>query len=126
MSEYLEKAGVPLDDLKEAVAEKQAERVTSSWKSATDEFLAGSGNWWPDGEINMKKMGKVLIEMGAEDSPSTENLRRAAEYLRDSNQLVESPEVAAQQRIGSAQSVEEIREALGRSKDGRSSSVFGR
>jgi len=77
----------------------------------------------------MKKMGKVLIEMGAEDSPSAENLRRAAEYLRDSGQLVESPEIAAhnreieaQQRIGEATSVEQIREALG----GRSSSMFGR
>ena len=46
---YLEKAGIPLEDLKAQVQEKQGERLTSSWQSATDEFLAGSGNWWPGG-----------------------------------------------------------------------------
>ena len=99
VSEYLEKAGIPVEELKAQVQEKQSERVTQSWQSATQEFLnSPAGNWWPGGEINMEKIGKVLIEMEAEDEPSAENLRRAAEYLRDSNQLVEPPEVAERNR----------------------------
>jgi len=92
VGEYLEKAGVPIEYLRESVQDKQAERVIHSWESATQEFLAGSGSWWPGGEANLQKMGTVLIEMGAESSPSVENLRRAAEYLRDRNQLVETQE----------------------------------
>jgi hypothetical protein len=51
--------------------------------------------WWPGGEANLAKIGTTLIEMGAEDSPCVENLRRAAEYLRDNGQLVETAETKA-------------------------------
>jgi hypothetical protein len=99
VSDYLEKAGVPLADLQATVADKRNEKITQNWQSATQEFLNSSaGNWWPGGDANMTAIGKVLLEMGAEDSPSAENLRRAAEYLRDNNLLVETPAVAARDR----------------------------
>jgi hypothetical protein len=129
VSDYLEKAGVPIEDLRDAVAEKQTARVTQDWQTATQEFLNSSaGNWWPGGEANMAAMGKVLLEMGAELEPSAENLRRAAEFLRDSNQLVESPEVAARDRIASANSVSEILDATGYNDrvSGRASGMFNR
>jgi hypothetical protein len=98
VADYLEKAGVPLAELQATVSEKQNERISQDWQSATQEFMAGSGSWWPGGEDNMHAIGKVLLEMGAESEPSAENLRRAAEYLRDTNQLVEPPEITQRNR----------------------------
>jgi hypothetical protein len=95
VSDYLANQGIRVEDLREQVAEKQSEMVTQSWQAATDEFLAGAGNWWPGGDSNLAKIGAVLVEMGCEESPCVENLRRAAEYLRDNGQLVETAETKA-------------------------------
>jgi hypothetical protein len=91
--------------LREVTATNQSQKVEQSWAQATSELLAGAGNWWPGGDINMEKIGNVLIEMEAENSPSAENLRRAAEYLRDNNQLVETAATKAHNQAAEAERV---------------------
>jgi hypothetical protein len=128
VAEYLEKQGVPLTDLKEAVAEKQGKKFEQSWADATSSFLNNSpeGRNWPGGEANMLAIGEVIQSQGwtdAEDKQAA--LEAAAKYLRENNLLVMPPEVAAHAReveaharIAGAKSVEEIRQA--------GSSLFGR
>jgi hypothetical protein len=127
MESYLASQGIDVNVLREVTSTQKAERYEKSWAEATEEFLA-STPWWVGGHENTERVGEVLIKMGAEESPSSENLKRAAEYLRDNNMLVENPAVAArqqeaetEQRIGNSMSVEQIRDALG-----RSSGMFGR
>jgi hypothetical protein len=105
VAEYMEKAGVPIEELRAQIQEKQEAHYEQSWAQATSEFLAGAGNWWPGGDINMEKIGTTLIEMGAEDSPCVENLRRAAEYLRDNGQLVETAETKAHNQAVEAERI---------------------
>lgn len=87
----LRERGVNIKDLQDFTNQKLA----TSWADATEEFKQTVGSWWIGGQENVQKMGDVLLEMGAADNPSVENLRRAAEYLRDNNLLVENPETTA-------------------------------
>jgi hypothetical protein len=123
VANYLEKQGVPLADLQEAVAEKQGARFENDWKTATDRYLASpAGRDWVGGEENMKLVGQIIQQEGwvdAEDKQAA--IEAAVQHLRENDLLVENPEVTARQKISEARSVEEIREALG-----RSSSLFGR
>jgi hypothetical protein len=116
ITEYLEKAGVPLAELQAAVQDKSSQRIEQSWAAATQEFLnTDEGSIWVGGEANKNKLGEVLIAMGAADAPNAENIRLAAKYLRENNMLVENPELAQHQRIEGAKSREELDIALGRS-----------
>jgi hypothetical protein len=118
IKQYLNDQGIDMAALQDASASK----LRQSWEAATEEFQqTEEGRRWPGGQSNFKTLGEVLISMGAADQPNSENIRLAAEYLRENDMLEESPEVAAGDKIKSANSVEEIREALG-----RSSSFFGR
>jgi len=111
ISEYLEKQGIPLEDLKASVADKSAQRFEQSWASATAQFLATHSDW-PGGQENMRKVGELLKQMDAVDEPSAENLAIAYQWLKDNGQLVANPEIEAANRVASARSVEEIREAV--------------
>ena len=54
IDEYLENAGVPLEELKNAVEDKHTEQFTQSWASATEEFLhSPAGADWPGGAKNL-------------------------------------------------------------------------
>jgi hypothetical protein len=118
MEQYLADQGIDMDALRDASQSK----LRQNWEEATAEFQqTEEGRRWPGGQENFKKLGEVLISMNAADQPNAENIRRAVEYLRENDMLVESPEVSAENKISEANSVEEIREALG-----RSSSFFGR
>ena len=58
---YLEKAGVPMEDLRSAVQEKSSQRFEQSWKEGTDAFLSSpEGRNWPGGEENMNLVGQVI------------------------------------------------------------------
>jgi hypothetical protein len=119
VAEYLEKSGVPLEDLKASVADKQYER---SWAEATQEFLAGPGNDWPGGSRNLEIAGLLIKENGLTGKPSVETLSKVWAFMKENNLAVKNPDPAAATAVASAKSVEEIREAFG----GRSSSMFGR
>ncbi|HXA76979.1 MAG TPA: hypothetical protein VNV41_07575 [Candidatus Acidoferrales bacterium] len=115
---HLAEQGVDMEALRDASANK----LRQSWEAATAEFQqTEEGRRWPGGQENFKKLGDLLIEMGAADQPNSENIRIAAEWLRQNSMLVDSPESEAETKISEATSMEQIREALG-----RSSSIFGR
>jgi hypothetical protein len=117
---YLAERGVDMETLQEA----SGKRIERAWVDATSGFLnSEAGSWWPGGSDNMEKISHVLIEMGATEEPCVENLRRAAEYLRDSGQLIENPEVALQQKIADAQSFSDIVSIM---RPGSGGSLFGR
>lgn len=128
VSEYLEKAGIPVEALRAQVADKQSQRTEQSWAQATEEFLQSSvGADWPGGE-NMNILGRLVQENNLQDQPSVETLAAVWAHMKQNNMAVENPEVAAReklgeasQRISEATNVEQIRKALG-----RSSSMFGR
>lgn len=121
VGEYLEKQGVPLEDLKTALLERQDAKAVASWQSATDEFLnSPEGADWPGGP-NLKVIGKLLADNGLEDSPSAETLAACWKHMKENGLALSNPEVETQQRISEATSVEEIRNAA----RGGSSSLFG-
>jgi hypothetical protein len=112
VKEYLEAQGVPMDTLREIADQK----TTSNWEEATRQFREiDEGRIWVGGAENLQKLGNLIIQMGAADAPNVENLRRAAEYLRVNNLLVENPEATQRQQIESAKSQAELDIALGRS-----------
>ena len=122
ITSYLNEQGVDIDALKEFSATKQTERVEKSWASATEEFLQGAGASWPGGTANQQKIGEVLLQMDAAESPSAENLARAFAYMR-SNGLIDNTESQTHEAISSARTPEELREALGYRGD---SAMWGR
>jgi hypothetical protein len=130
VASYLEKQGVPIDELKAQVEEKSNKKYEAGWEAATKEFLATTPGW-PGGDENRDLVGALLIEMHAEHHPSVENMRIAYEHLRKNGLLVENPETTAiiQQKMGLANSVEEIRALRGgdaRTNEAvRSSGYFG-
>ncbi len=122
---YLADQGIDMDSLREVAASQQTERTIQSWAEATEEFKNSSaGASWPGGEANRAKLGEILIEMGAEDSPNAENLRLAYQYMQENNLLVPNSEIEVRDRIAEATSPAELREALGYNE--RSSGMFGR
>jgi hypothetical protein len=117
VADFLQKQGVPIEDLKAQIVERQQVLTEQDWKSATEEFLAHSD--WPGGDINRQRLGEQIISMGATEKPSVDTLGRAYEVLKAKNMLVESPESTAQKeadrqqaRISVAKTPEEIREIL--------------
>ena len=76
----------------DALREFSKEKIVTGWSDAVEEFKSTVGAWWVGGQVNVLKMTDVLLQMGCADNPNVENLRRAAEYLRDNNLLAENPE----------------------------------
>jgi hypothetical protein len=105
--------------------EKNSTQFKQSWADATEEFKRAHPEWdqWAT-EENKMKMAETLLAMGATDVASVENMNRAYHWLKENNKLVESPDYAVQKKISSANSVEEIRNALN-SPGARSSGYFG-
>jgi len=66
---YLEKEGIPLDDLRATVEEKSHQRFEQSWADATTEFLHSEASaGWPGGERNKTLLGNKLNELGLLDA----------------------------------------------------------
>lgn len=119
---YLESQGVPIEELRASVEEKQDARVAKSWQDATAEFLnSSSGQDWPGGPQNLKTMQVVLQRMNAADNPSVDNLALAYEYMKQHDLVAENPELTIRAKISEARSPEELRSILH-----SGSSVFGR
>jgi hypothetical protein len=123
VSDYLDKNGIPLETLRETVAEKRNAVAVSSWQDATTEFLSSpAGSDWPGGAKNLEIAGNILAENNLLDQPSAETLGRVWAHMKENGLAVENPELISRQRIASANSSEEIRAALGQT----SSSLFRR
>ena len=125
VTDYLEKAGVPMEELRSAVQEKSSQRFEQSWEQATEAFLQGAGSDWPGGQENLSTANRLIVENGLMDQPSAETLAAVWAHMQKNGLAVESQEqkshnrsVETQQRIGEATSFEEIRQA--------GSSLFGR
>jgi hypothetical protein len=105
---YLEKAGVPLEDLRASVAEKQNDRYTQSWADATEEFLHSSaGADWPGGE-NMNIAGRLIQENNLTDKPSVETLVAVWNHMKENSLAVENADASYQRELQEAQSPEQI------------------
>jgi hypothetical protein len=125
----MEKAGVPINELRQQIQEKTNQRYQKSWAEATEEFLQSSaGADWQGGAENLAIVGRLIQESNLTEKPSLETLVACWEYMKENNLGKENPAVTArnqaaetEQRIGESMSVEQIRDALG-----RSSGMFGR
>jgi hypothetical protein len=114
ITEYLENHGVNPDALV-ALTDLVAQ---NTWATAVDSFLnSDAGNDWPGGQTNMELMGRILEETGMTE-PTVENIAAVWNYMRENDLAVENPEIAQQQQISEAASVEDIRAALGRPSTG--------
>jgi hypothetical protein len=116
VGEYLQAKGIPLEDLKASVAEKQNQRLAQSWEQSVEEFLKSpAGQDWPGGQENLKRIGQVLESNNLTDAEDkVAALAQAYEYLKSTNRLVANEEVEMHTRIANAKTPEEIRAALGR------------
>ncbi len=88
VEQSLREQGIDPDALRDFTNQK----ILTGWSDAVEEFKSTVGAWWVGGQENVLKMTDVLMQMGCADNPNVENLRRAAEYLRDNNLLAENPE----------------------------------
>jgi len=67
VKDYLEKQGVPLDELRASVEQTRQRTYEQSWADATTAFLK-SGSDWPGGEKNKKLLGLKIQELGLLDA----------------------------------------------------------
>jgi hypothetical protein len=97
MKEYLEKNGVPLDELKAAVDKNRTQTYEVSWQDATKTFLTSdAGKSWPGGDKNLKLIGLKLASMDLTDAPDkVAALAAAYESLKADGILFDNPAVAA-------------------------------
>jgi hypothetical protein len=120
---YLEKAGVPLEDLKASVAEKQSEQFTQSWADATETFKSRHPEW-VGGDANRNTLAQTICEnnlVDAEDKVAA--LEAAYNYARKNNLLVENPDTAYQRELQEARSAADI-DAVNQKYFGGSGSRF--
>jgi hypothetical protein len=109
VSEFFAKKGIALEDVEASAQKAAGERITQSWADATAEFMnSAEGKIWPGGEENKQKMLEILDAMGAMDAANSENMRRAAVYMRQNNMLVGNPEAERDAALAAATTPEEI------------------
>jgi hypothetical protein len=102
----LEAQGVSMSDLQAVSAQRQQQE----WSSAVEEFKAHHTDWI-GGEENKNLIGQIIIANpdAFNGLSPLESLEKAYQHAVENGLLVEPPEVAARDRIASANSVEEIR-----------------
>jgi hypothetical protein len=67
IEQYLNDQGIDMAALQDASANK----LRQSWEAATEEFQqTEEGRRWPGGQSNFRKLGEVLISMGADWLPN--------------------------------------------------------
>ena len=65
IKEYLEKVGIPLDELRNTVEQGRNKAFEQSWEQATEEFLhSAAGADWPGGEKNTELIGLKMAALG--------------------------------------------------------------
>ena len=69
VKDYLEKQGVPLDELKATIEQGRSKTFEQSWADATEEFLhSATGADWPGGEKNKEILGLKLSALNLIDT----------------------------------------------------------
>jgi hypothetical protein len=114
VKQYLENQGIPLDDLRSAIQEKNNTRFEQSWADATEEFLNGPyGSDWPGGNQNREILGMKLVQLGLEDAPDkVQALAQAYAAMKSENRVAENKELTMHTKISEANSPSELRELL--------------
>jgi hypothetical protein len=118
VTEYLEKQGVPIEDLREAVQEKSSTRFEKSWANATQEFLnSREGADWPGGNENLEIIGQKLQQLGLTDAEDkVQALAQAYAAMKQSGTVQENTELTQRQKIEEATSSNQIHEILSGSR----------
>jgi hypothetical protein len=118
---YLQSRGVSVEDLQEVTQQRGSERFERSWADATSAFLNGpEGADWPGGDANRDTLGRIIVQEGLFDAEDkVQALAAAYAFAQEHKLLVDNPET----KIASANSVDDMRRALGRSPD--YSSIYG-
>jgi hypothetical protein len=120
--QYLEKSGAINTYLTEhgmnpdALATVSDAIYQNTWQAATEQFLnSEAGADWPGGADNLALAAQIL-EQSPElmKQPSAEALATVWQYIKENNLALPNPETEAHNAISEANSVESIREALGR------------
>jgi hypothetical protein len=118
---YLDKSGA----IEKHIERRETETRTSGWESATQDFLnSAEGASWPGGNEALTRIGQIIEASGLVDTnDKLEALKQAyaAMQQEDDEITAQHQDAETQTRVAGANSVEEIRHALG-----RSSSMFGR
>jgi hypothetical protein len=106
VEKHLKSLGVDIQDLREAVADKAAERnVVQTWAAATEEFKNGIGANWPGGDELREAVAYKIAELGLQDKPSAQSLYQAWKAVEaDANQYA---------AVRDAKTPAELAEALG-------------
>jgi hypothetical protein len=120
VKEYLTQQGVDLESLREATNT----HFEQSWAAATDEFLnSPEGSSWP-GAGNLQVIQNLLTANHLEDAEDKVGALKACfQHMKENDLVQENPELTRTTKISQANSVDEIREALGRPDF---STIFGR
>lgn len=95
IAQYLEKQGVPVQELKETVEQSRDNKFTQSWADATTEFLKSpAGADWPGGERNKELIGLMIARLGLVDADDKVLALSQAYNAMKSNGMVfaDSPE----------------------------------
>jgi hypothetical protein len=119
ISDYLARQGVPLDAVREVVAEKKDHAFAQSWSDAVAEFLQSpAGRSWPGGEQNLARIQSVLWENNLVDTEDkVQALAAAFEHMK-ANDMLDTSAADARKAISEATSFEAVKAAA--------SSLFGR
>jgi hypothetical protein len=113
LDEYLSKKGVPLEALRESIAEKQNSALAQEWAATTDKFRARHPEWI-GGQENVNIIGQILSENNLVDAEDKLGAMEAAyNHARENSLLVGNPEVDLRDRINSARTPAELQNALG-------------
>jgi hypothetical protein len=124
---YLEKAGVPMEDLRSAVQEKSSQRFEQSWAQATEEFLhSPEGSDWIGGEENKNILGRLIAENQLIDQPSAATLAKIWNHMKENSLAVENADTSYQQELSEAQSPSEINAVNHKYFGGSGSGLFNR
>ena len=97
MADCLSKQGVPLEDLKTSVAEKQGERFTRSWADATEAFKSRHPEW-VGGDANRDLIGQIIAENNLLDTDPLEALEAAYSHAKENGSWSPTPRLRQQNR----------------------------
>jgi hypothetical protein len=124
----LEAAGISVNDLREFSQNKQGEVFQQSWEQATTEFRnSPEAADWVGGEKNFQILSDLIASTPAWLSqPSASTISAAWTYMKETNRVVDNPELTTRDAIQKAQTFDELKNAVGyRGADG-SSGLWGR
>ena len=94
VKDYLDKQGVPLDELRASVEKSRHQSYEQAWADATVTFLKSSSDW-PGGDKNKKLLGLKIQELGLLDATDKVSAIQQAYASMKQDGLVFANETAA-------------------------------